>query len=323
MTSSKHAFGSYGIMALLFFSAALVSADLSAEFYDESCPDALDIIEDAVRAAVSKESRMGASLLRLHFHDCFVNGCDGSVLLDGATGEKNAVPNKNSLRGFELVDDIKAQLEKACAKVVSCADILAVAARDSVVALGGPTWDVELGRRDGTTTSQDAANSDLPAPTSDLGALTKAFSTKGLTQKDMVALSGAHTIGQARCVNFRGRLYNETAPSLDATLATSLKPRCPSTDGTGDDNTSPLDPSTSYVFDNFYYKNLLRNKGLLHSDQQLFSGGGSADAQTTAYASGMGAGFFDDFRDAMVKMGGIGVLTGSSGQVRVNCRKAN
>ncbi|XP_044459399.1 peroxidase 2 [Triticum aestivum] len=173
------------------------------------------------------------------------------------------------------------------------------------------------------TTSQDAANSDLPAPTSDLGALTKAFSIKGLTQKDMVALSGAHTIGQARCVNFRGRLYNETAPSLDATLATSLKPRCPSTDGTGDDNTSPLDPSTSYVFDNFYYKNLLRNKGLLHSDQQLFSGGGSADAQTTAYASGMGAGFFDDFRDAMVKMGGIGVLTGSSGQVRVNCRKAN
>uniref|UniRef100_A0A453D7F8 peroxidase n=1 Tax=Aegilops tauschii subsp. strangulata TaxID=200361 RepID=A0A453D7F8_AEGTS len=279
---------------------------------------------------------------------------DGSVLLDGATGEKNAVPNKNSLRGFELVDDIKAQLEKACAKVVSCADILAVAARDSVVAvsstiqasefrselktsmkllssvvnsdqlqLGGPTWDVELGRRDGTTTSQDAANSDLPAPTSDLGALTKAFSTKGLTQKDMVALSGAHTIGQARCVNFRGRLYNETAPSLDVTLASSLMPRCPATDGSGDDNNSPLDPSTSYVFDNYYYKNLLRNKGLLHSDQQLFTGGGSADAQTTAYASGMGAGFFDDFRDAMVKMGGIGVLTGSSGQVRLNCRKAN
>ena len=137
----------------------------------------------------------------------------------------------------------------------------------------------------------------------------------------MVALSGAHTIGQARCVNFRGRLYNENA-TLDSTLATSLKAKCPSTVGNGDDTTSPLDPSTSYVFDNFYYKNLLRNKGLLHSDQQLF-GGGSADAQTTAYASGMGAGFFDDFSDAMVKMGGIGVVTGTSGQVRVNCRKAN
>jgi len=186
--------------------------------------------------------------------------------------------------------------------------------------LGGPTWDVELGRRDATTASLDDANNDLPAPTLDLGDLIKAFSKKGLSATDMIALSGGHTIGQARCVNFRGRLYNETT-SLDASLASSLKPRCPSATGNGDDNTSPLDPSTSYVFDNFYYKNLLRNKGLLHSDQQLFNGG-SADAQTKAYASDM-AGFFDDFRDAMVKMGGIGVVTGSGGQVRVNCRKAN
>ncbi|GJN26212.1 hypothetical protein PR202_gb14125 [Eleusine coracana subsp. coracana] len=312
MASKKQTFACCA-MALLF-SAAIVSAQLSTDFYDDTCPDALDIIESAVRAAVHKESRMGASLLRLHFHDCF--GCDGSVLLDGATSEKNAQPNMNSLRGFEVVDDIKAQLEDACAQTVSCADILAVAARDSVVALGGPTWDVELGRRDGTTSSEDAANSDLPAPTSDLGDLIKAFGNKGLSASDMVALSGAHTIGQARCVNFRGRLYNETA-----TLASSLQPRCPRQAGTGDNNTSPLDPATSYVFDNFYYRNLMLNKGLLHSDQQLFNGG-SADAQAKTYASDM-AGFFDDFRDAMVKMGGIGVVTGSSGQVRLNCRKAN
>lgn len=320
--ASRQTFACY-TMALLF-AAAAVSAQLSTDFYDDTCPDALDIIESAVRAAVSKESRMGASLLRLHFHDCFVNGCDGSVLLDdapGFTGEKTAQPNKNSLRGFDVVDDIKAQLEDACNQTVSCADILAVAARDSVVALGGPTWDVELGRRDGTTASLDDANNDLPAPTLDLGDLIKAFSKKGLSASDMIALSGGHTIGQARCVNFRGRLYNETA-SLDASLASSLKPRCPGAAGSGDDNTSPLDPATSYVFDNFYYRNLLRNKGLLHSDQQLFSGGGSADAQTTAYASDM-AGFFDDFRDAMVKMGAIGVVTGSGGHVRVNCRKTN
>ncbi|WVZ87459.1 hypothetical protein U9M48_034094 [Paspalum notatum var. saurae] len=355
--ASRHAFAFY-TMALLL-AAAAVSAQLSTDFYDETCPDALDIIESAVRAAVSKESRMGASLLRLHFHDCFVNasaicrlfqnlwkhfllfsstmkldiseyelnywasGCDGSVLLDdapGFTGEKTAVPNKNSLRGFDVVDDIKAQLEDSCNQTVSCADILAVAARDSVVALGGPTWDVELGRRDGTTASLDDANNDLPAPTLDLGDLIKAFANKGLSASDMIALSGGHTIGQARCVNFRGRLYNETT-SLDASMASSLKSRCPSAKGNGDDNTLPLDSSTSYVFDNFYYKNLLRNKGLLHSDQQLFSGG-SADAQTKTYASDM-AGFFDDFRDAMVKMGGIGVVTGSGGQVRLNCRKAN
>lgn len=63
-------------------------------------------------------------------------GCDGSVLLDDTsnfTGEKNATPNKDSLRGFEVVDEIKAAVEKACpSHVVSCADILAIAARDSV-----------------------------------------------------------------------------------------------------------------------------------------------------------------------------------------------
>ncbi|RZC65933.1 hypothetical protein C5167_009623 [Papaver somniferum] len=79
---------------------------------------------------------MGASLLRLHFHDCFVNGCDGSILLDDAsnfTGEQNANPNQNSVRGFNVIDDIKTAVEKVCPGVVSCADILTMAARKSVV----------------------------------------------------------------------------------------------------------------------------------------------------------------------------------------------
>ena len=60
-------------------------------------------------------------------------GCDASVLLDG--GEKTAPANTNSLRGFEVIDSIKTQLESSCPGVVSCADILSVAARDSVVAV--------------------------------------------------------------------------------------------------------------------------------------------------------------------------------------------
>ncbi|KAJ8470981.1 hypothetical protein OPV22_025324 [Ensete ventricosum] len=93
--------------------------------------------------AVSRERRLGASILRLFFHDCFVNGCDGSILLDDTatfTGEKNARPNANSTRGFEVIDTIKSSVEAACAATVSCADILALAARDGVVLLGGPTW---------------------------------------------------------------------------------------------------------------------------------------------------------------------------------------
>ncbi|NP_001314039.1 cationic peroxidase 1-like precursor [Gossypium hirsutum] len=305
---------------VLFLLMNMATAQLSSTFYSTTCPRALSTIKSAVNSAVSNEARMGASLPRLHFHDCFVNGCDGSILLDDTanmTGEKTAVPNSNSARGFEVIDTIKSQVESLCPGVVSCADIVAVAARDSVVALGGPSWIVLLGRRDSTTASLSAANSNIPAPTLNLSGLITAFSNKGFTAKEMVALSGSHTIGQARCTTFRTRIYNET--NIDSTFATSLRANCPSNGG--DNSLSPLDTTSSTSFDNAYFKNLQGQKGLLHSDQQLFSGG-STDSQVNAYSSNLGS-FTTDFANAMVKMGNLSPLTGTSGQIRTNCRKAN
>ncbi|KAK2386618.1 cationic peroxidase [Trifolium repens] len=295
-------------------------AQLSSDFYGTTCPKALSIINSAVCSAVAKEHRMGASLLRLHFHDCFVNGCDASVLLDDTssfTGEKSAGANVNSLRGFDVIDNIKTQLETACPGIVSCADIVAAAARDAVVALGGPSWSVGLGRRDSTTASKDTATSDIPSPLMDLSDLISAFSNKGFTTKEMVVLSGAHTTGQARCQLFRGRIYNET--TIDSNFATSVKSNCPSTGG--DSNLTSLDVTTNVLFDNAYFKNLVNKKGLLHSDQQLFSGG-STDSQVTTYSTSPST-FFADFASAMVKMGNLGPLTGNNGQIRTNCRKIN
>nr|WNZ99648.1 PODP7 [Rosa multiflora] len=318
---------SSSFIAILTFAFLLflgtTRAQLSTNFYSNSCPRLFSTVKSTVQSAIKNEARMGASLLRLHFHDCFVNGCDGSVLLDDTAnfkGEKNAVPNQNSVRGFNVIDNIKSAVENACPGVVSCADILAITARDSVVILGGPSWNVQLGRRDARTASQAAANNSIPPPTSNLNQLISRFSALGLSTKDMVAFSGSHTIGHARCTTFRARIYNET--NLESTLAQTRQSYCPRTAGSGDNNLAPLDLQSPTAFDNNYYKSLIQNTGLLHSDQQLFLNGGSTDSIVRGYSNSQST-FTSDFAAAMIKMGDINPLTGSNGEIRKNCRKPN
>lgn len=122
------------VWLLLLLLGIACDAQLSSTFYDQTCPTALTTIRTVIRQAVSQERRMAASLIRLHFHDCFVQGCDASILLDdtpSTTGEQNAAPNRNSARGYGVIHKAKTEVEKSCPGVVSCADILAVAARDA------------------------------------------------------------------------------------------------------------------------------------------------------------------------------------------------
>ncbi|ONH99697.1 hypothetical protein PRUPE_6G044300 [Prunus persica] len=313
------------VIVLLVGFTGSSSAKLSTKFYSKSCPKVFNAVKSVVQSAVHKEKRMGASLLRLHFHDCFVHGCDGSLLLDDTssfTGEKTASPNNNSLRGFKVVDKIKSQVEKTCPGVVSCADILAIAARDSVKILGGPSWHVKLGRRDSKTASFFAANRSgvLPSPTSTLSQLKTRFQAVGLNERDLVALSGAHTIGKAQCSSFRDRIYNDT--NIDASFAKARQRKCPSTVGSGDNHLAPLDVQTPNTFDTAYFKNLINQKGLLHSDQVLYNNGGSTDSLVKTY-SGSANAFNSDFAKAMIKMGDIKPLTGSNGEIRLNCRRPN
>ncbi|XP_049396856.1 peroxidase 40-like [Solanum stenotomum] len=304
-----------------------VTIALSFGLYLNSCPEAEAIIFSWVESAVSQDPRMAASLLRLHFHDCFVNGCDASVLLDDTpsfSGEKTAGPNLNSLRGFEVIDNIKADLEYACPQTVSCADILSIAARDSVVLSGGLGWQVQMGRKDSLTASKTEANNNIPGPNSNVATLVTNFQNLGLSLQDMVTLSGAHTIGKARCATFSSRLNNNNAgvsnSEMNLDFLQSLQQLCSANNNTTLANLDNMTPST---FDNHYYVNLLSGKGLLVSDQVLATGDDDNTREIVQNYVDDPSVFLEDFKNSMLKMGSLPPPTGTNGEIRVNCRVIN
>ncbi|XP_006650985.3 peroxidase 5-like [Oryza brachyantha] len=306
-------------------------SSLRPGFYAATCPQAETIVRQEVARALYANAGLAAGLVRMHFHDCFVRGCDGSVLLEStpdSAAERDSPINNPSLRGFEVIDSAKVRLEAACPGVVSCADVLAYAARDSVALTGGPRYDVPGGRRDGTVSLESEVADNIPAPTFTLDELTRSFAAKGLTQEEMVTLSGAHTIGRAHCTSFSDRLYNFSAmgaadPSVDPAFLSQLRRACPAgPDGAVDANLAvPMEPRTPNGFDALYYWAVLRNRGLFTSDQALLSSPPTA-AQVRQSAYG-GYPWKLKFAAAMVKMGQVEVLTGSSGEIRTKCAAVN
>ncbi|XP_074299258.1 peroxidase 72-like [Silene latifolia] len=311
-------------VAPLCFSFKTQGGYLYPQFYDHSCPDAQEIVKSVVAKAVAREPRMAASLVRLLFHDCFVQGCDASLLLDNSgvfLSEKRSNPNRNSVRGFEVIDEIKVALEEACPLTVSCADILALAARDSTVLAGGPYWDVPLGRRDSLTASLSGSNNNIPAPNFTFPQILAKFNAVGLDLVDLVALSGAHTIGDARCTSFKQRLYNgKPDVTLNQAYASELRTRCPPSGG--DHNLFVLDISSPFKFDNGYYKNILAYNGLLNSDEVLLTQSHSSMQLVKQYADNNDL-FFHHFANSMINMGNISPLTANQGEIRKVCRRVN
>eukprot|EP00253_Pinus_taeda_P021962 PITA_21962 len=315
------------LLLLVFLRPTLAQNSLSVGFYNAKCSQAESIVRGVITSHYAIDQSLPAALLRMHFHDCFVKGCDGSILIDSVgnnVSEKEAGPNL-TVRGFEIIDEAKALLESACPGVVSCADIIALATRDAVSLAGGQQYNLPTGRRDGRISSINNVN--LPAPSFQVSQAAAAFAKKGLTLQDMVILLGAHTVGVAHCSFFSDRLYNfqgsgTADPSMDATLVASLKNICPSpTSSSTDDPTVFLDQNTSFAFDNSYYQQLQLNHGILQIDQELTSAGSTKGIVTNLASDGTT--FSKSFAGAMIKMGNIGVLTGKKGEIRTNCRVVN
>lgn len=317
------------LFLVLLLAARRCRAQLLVHSYDSSCPRAESIVTQTVLAAQKKDPNVPAKLIRLLFHDCFVQGCDGSILLDSTTNnnaEKSATVSA-TLEGFDVIDQAKATLEQVCKATVSCADILALAARDAIAVAGGPKFDMPTGRLDGLVSMASQASGSIPDPSSNLDQLLKAFQAKGLLLTDLVVLLGAHTIGVARCGAFsdRFRVNNGTMvadPTLDPAFAQSLEQTCPAALPNAA-TTVPLDAVSSLRFDNAYYSNLEQGKGLLTADQVLFTDPRSKPlVQTFAQDA---ASFLANFPLSFVKLSSIAVKTTESeqAQIRTNCRALN
>ncbi|RDX80789.1 Peroxidase 36, partial [Mucuna pruriens] len=305
---------------------------LKEEFYAHSCPKAEKIVADVLSHLVKTNPNAVANILRLQFHDCFVNGCDASVLLDFAPSgdkvEKSSMFNGLLLKGADMMDDIKTKLEEECPEVVSCADILAFASNAGMTMAGLPPRKPLGGRRDALISLATMAEADnLPLPDWTLDKMLELFNKKGFSLEEMVIMMGAHSVGISHCDAFMERVYNfkntgKPDPTLTLEVVEELRKGCPNP-GTPQYRNPPVNfDETPTVLDNLFYKNMVtRRKTLLITDSHLLE-----DPRTFPTVEKMAADaslFTKRFGEVMVKLSAVEVLTGNQGEVRKTCRSTN
>ncbi|KAB1220341.1 Peroxidase 21 [Morella rubra] len=298
--------------------------DLQLDYYSQSCPKAEDIIKQEVTNLYDKHGNTAVSWVRNLFHDCMVKSCDASLLLETVGGIQSEKASQRSfgMRNFKYINTIKSALEKECPPTVSCADIVALSAREGVVMLGGPQIQMKTGRRDSKESYAVVVEDYLPNHNDSISLVLSRFQSIGIDAEGTVAILGAHSVGRVHCINLVDRLYPTVDPSLDPEYADYLKGRCPTPNP---DRTAVLyarnDRETPMILDNMYYKNLLGHKGLLIVDQQLTS-----DPTTSPFVQQFAAdnGYFhDQFAKAVLLLSENNPLTGDQGEIRKDCRFVN
>ncbi|KAM3334815.1 hypothetical protein ACQJBY_029312 [Aegilops geniculata] len=290
---------------------------VSPGFHAASCPQLDGIVRSSVEAALQREVALAAGLLRLYFHDCFPQGCDASILLKTTSARETALLPSLTIRprAMQLIESIRARVHAACGPVVSCADITLLATRHSILESGGPWFPVPQGNLDSLAPASPNKVSDLPSPmTASVAALLESFRTRGLGDvADLVALSGAHTIGRSHCDSFADR-----SERADDTFSRKLAANC----SKHPDRLQNLDVSTPDLFDNGYYKALRFNQGVLTSDMALVKNKTTA-AIVKQFAKSKDA-FFRQFARSMEKLARAPKPAGNVGEIRrFSCFRTN
>ncbi|KAK1678479.1 hypothetical protein QYE76_039329 [Lolium multiflorum] len=305
---------------------AAAAPRLRVGYYQKKCPAAEYIVKGVVGKALQQNPGLGAGIIRMAFHDCFVQGCDASVLLDPTAAnprpEKLGAPNFPSLRGFEVIDDAKAALERFCPGVVSCADVIAFAARDSAYFLSNYriNYKIPSGRFDGSISLESDTLAFLPPPFFNHSQLVDSFKAKNMNEDDLVVLSGAHSIGVSHCSSFTDRLPPNPS-TINPALSALLQSKCPVSPNFTNDPTVDQDMVTPNLLDNQYYKNIRKRNVLFTSDAALVTSPLSA---RKVYQNALFPEVWEKkFARAMIKMSAIELKTAANGEIRKNCRVVN
>jgi catalase (peroxidase I) len=172
------------------------------------------------------------------------------------------------------------------------------------------------GRYDGRVSSESETLFNLPPPFANVTLLEAMFAAKGLSLDEMVTLSGAHSIGISHCSSFADRLpRNASDPmAMNSKFAKLVTRKCKSSSSTVDQ-----DFKTPTTLDNKYYKNVLNHEVLFTSDAALESSKTKRLVKENLIPYLWEA----KFKQAMRKMGSIGVKTSANGEIRKNCRLIN
>ncbi|XP_057959729.1 putative L-ascorbate peroxidase 6 isoform X2 [Malania oleifera] len=148
------------------------------------------LIKEEVKKVLSKGKAAG--VLRLVFHDAGTfdvdensGGMNGSIIYELERPE-----NAGLKKSLQIVE--KAKNEVDLIQPASWADMIAVAGAEAVSVCGGPKIPVQIGRLDLTAPDPEGK---LPQESLDASGLKRCFQRKGLSTQELVALSGAHTLG--------------------------------------------------------------------------------------------------------------------------------
>ncbi|XP_021719403.1 peroxidase 29-like [Chenopodium quinoa] len=316
-------------LIILVYSASAnnsIPKGLSYDFYNKTCSQLEDIVRATLVPVFTSDPTSAAALLRLMFHDCQVQGCDASILIDVSNSASLEPPELGAKKNFgirkrESINQIKSRIEEECPGQVSCADIIVLAAREAVAISGGPRIIVPLGRRDSiSASSSEAADASLPSPDFGVDDALSLFAKLGMTTREAVAIMGSHTLGVTHCLNIMDRLYRPSdarGSYMDPRFEALLKFSCPENIPFSQNISFVLNDPSAFMFDNLYYKNSLQRRGVLRIDAELPLNTRTAGI-VEQFASNADD-FFQEFGSAFLKLSYAGVLTGNHGIIRSMC----